>query len=62
MPQHRQIGVAVVGAGRIGAMRAHLAAAHPAVRFLAVSDADPRGRVHSQTKRRRASARPTIWK
>ncbi|MBI1989303.1 MAG: Gfo/Idh/MocA family oxidoreductase [Betaproteobacteria bacterium] len=41
MPQHRQIGVAVVGAGRIGAMRAHLAAAHPAVRFLAVSDADP---------------------
>jgi len=37
----RQLGVAVVGAGRIGAMRAQLAAAHPAVGFLAISDADP---------------------
>lgn len=36
----RQIGVAVVGAGRIGTLRAKLAAAHPAVRFLAVSDTD----------------------
>ena len=41
MTEHKQIGVAVVGSGRIGAMRAQLAAAHPAVRFLAVSDADP---------------------
>lgn len=39
--QHRQIGVAVIGAGRIGALRAHLAATHPGVRFLALSDADP---------------------
>lgn len=38
--QHRQIGVAVIGAGRIGALRAHLAASHPGVRFLAVSDTD----------------------
>src|ERR1700693_1284000 len=35
------IGVAVVGAGRIGTLRARLAARHPAVRFLAVSDKDP---------------------
>jgi len=31
----------VVGAGRIGTLRARLAAKHPAVRFLAVSDRDP---------------------
>lgn len=37
---HRQIGVAIIGAGRIGALRGHLAAAHPAVRFLAVTDVD----------------------
>lgn len=36
----RQIGIAIVGAGRIGAMRARLAAAHPAVKFLAISDSD----------------------
>jgi predicted dehydrogenase len=36
----RQIGVAIVGAGRIGALRARLAAAHPAVRFIAVADAE----------------------
>jgi len=35
------IGIAVVGAGRIGTLRARLAAKHPAVRFLAVSDRDP---------------------
>src|SRR5262249_7881373 len=34
------IGIAVVGAGRIGTLRARLAAKHPAVRFLAVSDRD----------------------
>jgi predicted dehydrogenase len=37
----RQIGVAIIGAGRIGTLRARLAAAHPAVRFIAVADADP---------------------
>jgi predicted dehydrogenase len=41
MSQHKQIGVAVIGAGRIGALRAQMAAAHPGVRFLAVTDADP---------------------
>jgi predicted dehydrogenase len=35
------IGIAVVGYGRIGTLRARLAAKHPAVRFLAVSDRDP---------------------
>src|SRR3977135_3980589 len=35
------LGIAVVGAGRIGTLRARLAAKHPAVRFLAVSDRDP---------------------
>jgi predicted dehydrogenase len=35
------VGIAVVGAGRIGTLRARLAAKHPAVRFLAVSDRDP---------------------
>ncbi len=32
------LGIAVIGAGRIGAMRARLAAQHPAVNFIAVSD------------------------
>jgi len=36
--ERKQIGVAVVGAGRIGTLRATMAAAHPAVRYLAVSD------------------------
>jgi predicted dehydrogenase len=35
------VGIAVVGAGRIGTLRARLAAKHPAVGFLAVSDRDP---------------------
>ncbi len=35
------IGIAVVGAGRIGTLRAQLAAKHPAVRLLAISDRDP---------------------
>ena len=34
----RALGVAVVGAGRIGTLRARLAAKHPCVGFLAVSD------------------------
>jgi predicted dehydrogenase len=36
--KHSNIGIAVVGAGRIGTLRAHLAGKHPAVRFLAISD------------------------
>jgi predicted dehydrogenase len=37
----QRIGLAVVGCGRIGSLRARLAADHPAVDFLAVSDLDP---------------------
>jgi predicted dehydrogenase len=40
MAKQSNIGVAVIGAGRIGTLRARLAAKHPAVRFLAVSDKD----------------------
>ncbi|HET9816000.1 MAG TPA: Gfo/Idh/MocA family oxidoreductase, partial [Xanthobacteraceae bacterium] len=44
------IGIAVVGSGRIGTLRARLAAKHPAVRFLAVSDRDPaRARALAET-------------
>ncbi len=39
--RHKQIGIAVLGSGRIGTLRAAGAAAHPAVSFLAVSDRDP---------------------
>jgi predicted dehydrogenase len=35
------LGIAVVGAGRIGTLRARLAAKHPSVSFLAISDLDP---------------------
>ena len=34
----KRVGLAVIGSGRIGTLRARLAAAHPAVRFIAVSD------------------------
>lgn len=39
--QRKELGIAVIGSGRIGTLRATLAAAHPAVRFIAVSDRDP---------------------
>ncbi len=41
MIERKQLGIAVVGAGRIGSLRARLAAEYPAVNFIAVSDADP---------------------
>jgi predicted dehydrogenase len=41
MIEHRRIGLAVVGSGRIGSFRAQLASEHPAVDFLTVSDTDP---------------------
>lgn len=34
------LGIAVIGAGRIGTLRARLAAKHPSVRFLAIADRD----------------------
>jgi predicted dehydrogenase len=36
----REIGLAIVGSGRIGSFRARLAAQHPAVSFIAVADAN----------------------
>ncbi len=39
--RHKQIGIAVIGSGRIGTLRATMAGAHPAVNYLAVSDRDP---------------------
>jgi predicted dehydrogenase len=38
--ENKQVGVAVVGSGRIGTLRANMAARHPSVRFLAISDKD----------------------
>src|SRR6476659_5429946 len=38
--KQNNIGIAVVGSGRIGTLRARLAAKHPSVGFLAISDKD----------------------
>ena len=35
------LGVGIIGSGRIGTLRANMASRHPSVRFLAVSDLDP---------------------
>jgi predicted dehydrogenase len=39
--QRNQIGLAVIGSGRIGTLRARLASGHPAVHFIATADRDP---------------------
>jgi len=39
--QRKDLGIAVIGSGRIGTLRAVMASRHPAVKFLAVSDRDP---------------------
>ena len=39
--KHDTIGLAIVGSGRIGTLRARIASEHPAVRFIAVSDVEP---------------------
>ena len=47
--ERKPLGIAVIGSGRIGTLRAQLAAEHPAVNFLAVSDRDAgRARVLAQ--------------
>ena len=38
--EKNELGIAVIGSGRIGTLRASMAARHPSVRFLAVSDHD----------------------
>ena len=50
----KDIGLAIVGSGRIGTLRARLAAGHPAVRFIAVSDQDPAKAQKLAEDRRRA--------
>ncbi len=40
--ESKPIGLAVVGSGRIGSLRARLASAYPAVRYIAVSDQNAR--------------------
>ncbi len=37
----KELGIAVIGAGRIGTLRARLAARHPSVGFMAIADLDP---------------------
>ena len=39
--QRKDLGIAVIGSGRIGTLRATMAANHAAVKFLAVADKDP---------------------
>jgi predicted dehydrogenase len=48
--EHKELGVAVIGSGRIGTLRASMAAAHPSVLFLAVSDLDS-SRAHTLADR-----------
>lgn len=36
-----ELGVAVIGCGRIGSLRARLVKQHPAVKFLTLADRDP---------------------
>ena len=38
--QRKELGIAVIGCGRIGSLRAKIAAEHPAVTFVAVADRD----------------------
>ncbi len=48
--QRKELGIAVIGAGRIGTLRARLAAKHPSVGFLAIADLDPaRARTLAET-------------
>jgi len=39
--REREIGVAIVGSGRMGELRADISAHHPGVRFVACADSDP---------------------
>ena len=41
MKRGGELGIAVIGAGRIGTLRAKLSAKHPSVGFIAISDKDP---------------------
>ena len=41
MKKVKQIGLGIIGSGRMGRLRAHLASGSPEVKFLALSDRDP---------------------
>jgi predicted dehydrogenase len=41
MSKQTSLGIGVIGAGRIGTLRARLAGKHPCVNYLAISDKDP---------------------
>ena len=41
MQSKKEIGLAIVGSGRIGTLRGKLAKMHPSVKYIAVSDANP---------------------
>lgn len=56
--QRKALGVAVIGSGRIGTLRARLAARHPSVQFLAVSDRDA-GRARALAERAGADVHST---
>src|SRR4029078_1403324 len=55
MIKNDYLGVAVIGAGRIGTLRARLAAKHPAVRLSPISDAEP-ARARALTEQAGANA------
>jgi predicted dehydrogenase len=38
--EKKELGIGVIGAGRIGTLRANMASRHPSVRFLAIADRD----------------------
>ena len=38
----KEVGIGLIGAGKIGSLRAHLAATSPVVNFFAISDIDPK--------------------
>jgi predicted dehydrogenase len=46
----KTLGIAVVGAGKMGELRAHIAMCHPAVQFLAIADADAARAAHVAEK------------
>lgn len=67
--QRQPLGIAVIGAGRIGSMRALLSAQHPAVNFIAVADlnrdaaqalADKAGAQFIANSNREAIAHPSV--
>jgi predicted dehydrogenase len=41
MHERKELGIAIIGAGRIGRLRAAMAASHAGVRYIAVADRDP---------------------